>query len=96
MTELEVLDLSGNPVSDLWPLAGMHRLGALRLDGGAVDLSPLAGLGSLGTLEVGGAAPAAGTDAATVKFSRAKPTTSTNSFLKSDKCRRRNSYGAAS
>ena len=58
LTELEVLDLSGNPVSDLWPLAGMHRLGALRLDGGAVDLSPLAGLGSLGTLEVGGAAPA--------------------------------------
>ena len=58
LTELEVLDLSGNPVSDLWPLAGMHRLGALRLDGGAVDLSLLAGLGSLGTLEVGGAAPA--------------------------------------
>ncbi len=58
LTELEVLDLSGNPVSDLWPLAGMHRLGALRLDGGAVDLSPLSGLGSLGTLEVGGAAPA--------------------------------------
>ena len=52
------LDLSGNPVADLTPLAGMHRLGALRLDGGAVDLSPLAGLGSLGTLEVGGAAPA--------------------------------------
>ena len=58
LTELEVLDLSGNPVSDLWPLAGMHRLGALRLDGGEVDISPLAGLGSLGTLEVGGAAPA--------------------------------------
>ena len=53
----EVLDLSGNPVTDLRPLSGMQALEALRLDAGA-DLSVLDGLGSLDALDVRDAVPA--------------------------------------
>ena len=48
MTELEILNLAGTPVSDLSPLGGLRSLKTLSLSGTPVrDLSPLRGLKAL-------------------------------------------------
>ena len=50
---LEHLQISGNPVSSLWPLAGQVRLATFyAADTGITDLSPLAGLTRLRILDL--------------------------------------------
>ncbi len=52
---LRRLDLSGNALTDLWPVAGLRELESLDLsDNSVVDLAPLAGLTSLRRLDLAG------------------------------------------
>ena len=49
---LKALDLGFNPLSDLWPLAGLPALESLNLDGTATDLQALAPLARLQRLSL--------------------------------------------
>ena len=54
-SNLRRLNLSGNALTDLWPVAGLWELESLDLsDNSVVDLAPLAGLTSLRRLDLAG------------------------------------------
>ncbi|WP_154794161.1 leucine-rich repeat domain-containing protein [Occultella kanbiaonis] len=54
LTELSSLDVTGNAVTDLTPLAGLNLWGVVITDNPVSDLSPLAGLASLTNLGASG------------------------------------------
>ncbi|CAM3278708.1 leucine-rich repeat domain-containing protein [Occultella aeris] len=54
LTELSSLDVTGNTVTDLTPLAGLNLWGVVITDNPVSDLSPLAGLTSLTNLGASG------------------------------------------